>query len=227
MCAALLHAALIIGVTKSSPRRMGEPNRDPNALNVDLVDAADFMNATTAPVHEESTHTDSREAAQPAEQSAGAHAEQQFTPWSLDKQALESFPPSGAVKPGASQPQQRPGLSLQLSPPQEPLVGAGRSASVGRPANITRSGENDEFGRGVVRALRQTMPRPNGTAARITIRLFLSETGNLADLVLVRSSGDPHMDQSVMFAAKQSSFPIPPAGSTLSDRTFLVTYIYR
>ena len=44
---------------------------------------------------------------------------------------------------------------------------------------------------------------------------------------LVRSSGDPILDQNVVFAARQSSFPIPPAGATLADRTFLVTYIYR
>ena len=35
------------------------------------------------------------------------------------------------------------------------------------------------------------------------------------------------MDQNVVFAAKQSSFPIPPAGATVADRTFLVTYVYR
>jgi hypothetical protein len=35
------------------------------------------------------------------------------------------------------------------------------------------------------------------------------------------------MDQNVVFAAKQASFPIPPAGATTADRTFLVTYVYR
>jgi TonB family protein len=61
---------------------------------------------------------------------------------------------------------------------------------------------------------------------QVTIRLFLSETGNLLEARLVRSGGDPIMDQNVVFSAKQASFPIPPAGATVADRTFLVTYVY-
>jgi hypothetical protein len=34
------------------------------------------------------------------------------------------------------------------------------------------------------------------------------------------------LPQNVVFAVKQSNFPIPPTGSTVSDRTFLVTYVY-
>lgn len=71
------------------------------------------------------------------------------------------------------------------------------------------------------------MPSPSGKLGRVTIRLFVSEYGNLADVRVVSSAGDPILDQNVVFAAKQSNFPIPPAGSTLGDRTFLVTYIYR
>ena len=61
----------------------------------------------------------------------------------------------------------------------------------------------------------------------MTVRLFLSETGNLADLQLVRNAGEPLLSQEVVFAVRQASFPIPPAGSTVPDRTFLVTYIYQ
>jgi TonB family protein len=62
---------------------------------------------------------------------------------------------------------------------------------------------------------------------QVTIRLFLSETGNIAEVRLIRSGGDPFLDQNVVFAARQASFPIPPAGATTVDRTFLVTYVYR
>ena len=102
----------------------------------------------------------------------------------------------------------------------------GRSAAFARPPNITRSGENDEFGRGVVRALRRTMPASD-TLGQVTIKFLLTETGNMLEAQLIRSGGNPIMDQNVLFAAKQSSFPIPPAGATIADRTFLVTYIYR
>ena len=100
------------------------------------------------------------------------------------------------------------------------------SAAMARPEGITRSGENDDFGRGVIRALRQTMPAHRGVNGRVSVRLFLNEFGNLAEVQVIRPSGDPVLDQSVAFAAKQSSFPIPPKGSTVVDRTFLVTYIY-
>lgn len=49
--------------------------------------------------------------------------------------------------------------------PDNPMFAAGRSAAIGRPPGITRSGQNDDFGRGVVRALRQT--------GRVTVRLLL------------------------------------------------------
>ena len=34
------------------------------------------------------------------------------------------------------------------------------------------------------------------------------------------------LDQSVIFAAKQTSYPLPPGNSNVADRTFLITYIY-
>jgi len=62
----------------------------------------------------------------------------------------------------------------------------------GRCDGWLRSGENDEFGRGVIRALRQTMPSPNGQLGRVTVKLLLSNTGNLAEVQLVRSAGVPY-----------------------------------
>src|ERR1700732_643935 len=87
-CAALLHAALILGVARSSPRQMGEHDADPDALSVDIVDAAS-LSGTSAPVPE---HSD---AAAPAQQSAAAPAEQSHTPWVLDTEAMARFPPPG------------------------------------------------------------------------------------------------------------------------------------
>ena len=138
-----------------------------------------------------------------------------------------------AGKDGKSRPapQASPQAGLDLSLPRnmpEPSISfRGGSAGVSRPADITRSGENDDFGRGVVRALRQTMPAPDGFKGTVTIRFLLTEAGNIAELVLIAGSGNAVMDRNVMFAARQASFPIPPRRSTRSDRTFLVTYLYR
>jgi TonB family protein len=116
--------------------------------------------------------------------------------------------------------------ALQLTVPNLPaLIPSGPGSAVMRPPNITRSGENDEFGRGVIRALKRTMPQVNWLG-RVTIRLLLTDKGNIQEVQLMRSGGDPVMDQNVVFAAKQSNFPIPPSGSTVADRTFYVTYVY-
>lgn len=104
----------------------------------------------------------------------------------------------------------------------------GRDAAMSRPPGITRSGLNDEFGRGVIRALRQTMPPPNGRQmARATVRFVLTPDGNLLEAEIVASSGDPILDRNIVFAVKQANFPIPATNLTAIDRQFRVTYIYR
>ena len=188
--------------------------------------------ATEPPVPKQ-TPAPKVEAAPPAPQ---PRDEQKSAAQAIDKEVLDSLTapgpapkqsdPGSAAKipPKQEQPQQKP--PLQLTMPNMPVAPGGRGAAVARPPGATRSGENDEFGRGVIRALRQTMPSPNGQLGRVTVKLLLSDTGNLAEVQLIRSAGVPGLDQSVVFAVKQASFPIPPGGATLVDRTFLVTYIY-
>jgi TonB family protein len=249
-CAALVHAVLLIGVMRSSSeRRLGEPDASPEGIAVELVDAADLESRSTVAADNPPTSTGSL-APQPQRPSSepprppedgtpSAEPETQRVPPPAPKNpdALEKAPEHPAPEPrkketskasptSKSASLQRPHDPLELSLPDAALAPAGRSAAFARPPNITRSGENDEFGRGVIRALRRTMPGSD-KLGQVTIRLLLSETGNLLEARLIRSGGDPIMDQNVVFAAKQASFPIPPNGATVADRTFLVTYIYR
>ena len=134
------------------------------------------------------------------------------------------------AKPKPKPPQKRTQTSaLDLSVPSDDGTDgddAGTSSAVQRPPGITRSGENDEFARNVIRALQKTMPRENANG-RVTVRIVLSENGSRADVKLLKSGGDPDLDFNVMFAARQTAYPFPPDNSTLVDRTFTVTYIYR
>ena len=82
-----------------------------------------------------------------------------------------------------AKPQDKLSLNLELPPPQVFAPGA-TGAAVMRPPGITRSGENDEFGRGVIRALRKTMPTSR-MLGQVTVRFFLSETGNLVEVRVV------------------------------------------
>ncbi|HVZ04483.1 TonB family protein [Hyphomicrobium sp.] len=119
--------------------------------------------------------------------------------------------------------------SLDLSTPKSllaPSFGGGGSAGLQRPPGITRSGVNDAFARAVIRALQQTMPQLSDVLGRVTVRIFLTETGNVAEVRLLSGSKNPSLNQSVIFAARQTSYPIPPTGSNVADRTFMVTYIY-
>jgi outer membrane biosynthesis protein TonB len=101
----------------------------------------------------------------------------------------------------------------------------GGAAGVARPPGYTRSGENDDFARRVVAALRQTMPQMN-VRGRVTVRLVLNEHGNLAEVKMLANSGDASLAPAVVFSTRQASFPLPPARSLEIDRIFLITYSY-
>jgi protein TonB len=246
-CAALAHVALLVGVVGSSPeRRIGEPEASPEGIAVELVDAADLQSRSTVAADTPPSSTGSLapppqrpspEPPRPQEEPAEPEAQQAPPPAPKNPEAIEKAPEhptpeprkketSKAAPSSKSASLQRGHDPLELSLPDAALAPMGRSAAFARPPNITRSGENDEFGRGVIRALRRTMPGSD-RLGQVTIRLFLSETGNLLEAHLIRSGGDPIMDQNVVFSAKQASFPIPPNGATVADRTFLVTYVYR
>jgi len=314
-CAALLHGSLVVGLTRSAPRQLGERDGNPDAISVEFVEPSALSaralpqpeppapaipaapaaavapqpteaaqrNPTPAPSearadapgprprlpsHEEvktanlpptesqgdkespgpkaagtakDTGTPDKESPAPkaagAAKDTGAPPLYEPPPPLFDPPSPTLNPPSPpgvatakpAVPPPAqapAKPKPNPQLSLQLDLPNNFAAPSGLSTAAVRPPDITRSGENDEFGRRVIRALRQTMPPSRGELGRVTVRFLLSATGNLSELQLVRAATDAALTQSVVFAVKQSSFPIPPTGATLSDRTFLVTYIY-
>ncbi len=136
--------------------------------------------------------------------------------------------PPAKAKPKPPQPQRD--AKLDLSPPKPsfaaPSGGGGRSAGFERPPGITRSGANDEFARRVIQALQSSMPQLRDTLGRVTVRIILNDNGNVVDVQVVRPSQVPGLNQNVVFAAKQTSYPFPPPNSNEADRVFLVTYIY-
>jgi TonB family protein len=62
---------------------------------------------------------------------------------------------------------------------------------------------------------------------RVTIRLSLDEKGRLHEIRVIKTTGDAQLEKMIFNAAKGTSFPAPPVGSTIADRTFKVTYIYK
>ncbi len=148
-------------------------------------------------------------------------------PKSQPKQETKKPSTSKAAKKSSSKAQKKVAsldLSTQALAPS--FSGGGGAAAFQRPPGITRSGLNDAFARAVIRALQQSMPQLTNSLGRVTVRIFLSENGNVIDVKMLAGSKDPSLNQDVVFAAKQTSYPIPPAGSNEADRTFMVTYIY-
>ncbi len=71
------------------------------------------------------------------------------------------------------------------------------------------------------------MPQLRNTFGRVTVRIELNMQGNLVRTTVLRPSNIAGLDQSVVFATKQSSFPFPPHNAVPADLIFFVTYIYR
>jgi TonB family protein len=135
----------------------------------------------------------------------------------------EPAPPAKQVKPDRTNM-----ARLDLSPP--PVFSApssgGRGTDLARPPGATRSGENDAFGRGVVAALRKTMPQLASSTGRVTVRITLDMDGALVRTEVVRPSNVADLDRYVVFATRQTSYPFPPRNAKAADLVFLITYIY-
>ena len=254
-CAALIHLSIIAGMLldKGQGRRMGEPDASPDGVSVVIVDAADIKSRTTVPSELPATQPPQPQAPPQPKQTASPpqpEAEEvpetpqkpqtaapapQLPPRPLDPDTPGEPPPpqpkqrpqkQATARPANPAPAGPPVLNLNLNPTGPSFQSRGGSFSPTRPPGITRSGENDEFGRGVIRALQRTVPQLVNTVGRVTVRILINTKGNLANVEVIRPSGVGNIDQSVVFAVKQASFPIPPDNSTDVDRTFFVTYIF-
>jgi TonB family protein len=184
--------------------------------------------ADPKPAPEKTDTAKPSEQATKSENSADA-AKPVTKPQPTQKREPADKPAEAEPKPPAKKPAPKTETAkLDLTPPavfQAPVGGGG--AGVQRPAGITRSGENDDFARGVIRALQTTMPQLRNTFGRVTVRIELSMNGNLVRTTVLKPSQVAGLDQSVVFATQQSSFPFPPRNAVPADLVFFVTYIYR
>jgi periplasmic protein TonB len=274
VCAAIVHAAFIVGLARTSPRTVGDPNGNANAIDVELVDASELQSTGFASNSGQPPPTPAAppveppqpEAAKPEEATPPAKAPQLKTtiaPQPEEPQATALPAPAEGPEPSKSvtkkesttkaepkpeaKPETRPetkakpeskpqpktakskplDLSVPLSLAMRGTSGDDGPSSATRPPGITRSGENDRFGRDVIRALKKTMPQSYGTRGRVTIRIVLNERGNIEQLRMVQSAGNRELDDDVLFSARQAVYPFPPQHASVADRTFLVTYVYR
>jgi TonB family protein len=205
------------------------PQAAPPAESPPTPNPAEALSAPDAPALADAPTADELKQPPPQE------APKQEPPKEAAKEAQKAEQKKQLQKQQQAKPQQQPAKkrtqtsALDLSVPYDGAAtesDSGSSSAVQRPPGITRSGENDEFARNVIRALQKTMPRERGRG-RVTVRIVLNENGSRADVKVIQSGGNPDLDFNVAFAARGTSYPFPPKNSTLVDRTFTVTYIYR
>jgi protein TonB len=68
---------------------------------------------------------------------------------------------------------------------------------------------------------RNRPPALPGKSGKVHVAFGLSETGKLTRIELLRSSGDPAIDQAVLSALRQAApYPPAPRGSTPAQRYF-------
>lgn len=248
-CALAVHTLLIAGLASGMlvpvQKRMGEEAGKPEGVSVVIVDLADLESKTSVPTEPPMPPAEAPQPPtppappqpkaqreprpqQPAEPPAAQQPSQTPSPDAPGEGApprqKQAVVPQQPARPSA--PPQRPQPAPSLVIPEFSFSPGRMAPAASRPPGITRSGENDDFGRNVIQALARVMPRLN-IMGRVTVSIIVNEKGNLAEVKILRPSDDPFLDQNVVFSVRQASFPIPPDRSTLIDRTFYVTYIYR
>ena len=118
-----------------------------------------------------------------------------------------------------------------------PAIEAGGAASradkgaerAARAAAVASPGAVRAFAKSVVDALGRTRPRGADLKLRGTAKVAfaVAEGGGIEFVRIAQSSGHDSLDNAAVAAVKRASFPAPPAGMTLRERTYEVPYHFR
>lgn len=89
-----------------------------------------------------------------------------------------------------------------------------------------RLGEASPYVRGVIRTLKNNMPKPRGMKGKVVIQLAIGATGEIEAIRVVRSSGRPALDRVVVEGVFKTRLAPPPATATPRERIFQIGYEY-
>jgi periplasmic protein TonB len=172
----------------------------------------------------------------PQQQQVQEQADPYFTPSQSKGVKTEAYDPSGFAEMAAAQfsmqvdnayklaqarRQQQQQPARQVSARAE--VRSGSVAAL-RPG-ASHKGRSDEFAKDVVWALDATKPMGNGKYGSVIVTFTVNDAGKLEGLRLIKSAGDPWLDQAVLMSVRQARMPKPPEPLPAGDRTFNVHYI--
>jgi TonB family protein len=101
----------------------------------------------------------------------------------------------------------------------------GVAAALSKPSQA-RLGETSPFVRGVIRILKQTMPQLVRKKGVVVVRFIVSDQGMAEAIQVVRSSGQPDLDQVVLQQIQSTRLLVPTKETSELDRLFQITYEY-
>ena len=253
--AVAMHLAALAVLLPMRETVIGDPSLTPESVTVELLDAKEFdrrSQATLDPGKDQVTSQvapapsaaqSEQQQQQPAKESASVKEPSQQAPEAVPKPAAnETKSLVDALATPLTSSFQVPGklgldLAVKLPPVGTPMPRGAKAGErqvsaaetyIDRRSRGQRSaaGIADEFTRTILRILQQSRPISNGMMGRLVVGFGVTEAGFMEGLHLVESSGQQQLDKMVLDALRQVELVTPPAGATLRDRTFEVTYIY-
>lgn len=255
MLAVALHIALftplVLHVALPKEEDLGMEDGKPENVSVSVISEADLRRLSQDPIRRDAqptpapTETEAPPTSEPPQEAVEPQPpEPPAPPQPPVKEAAPAPSPSpfdAPEKPAAFDPsafiakasrQFTMQIEREVEAPQprrEPQERRAVARSAGnlralRPG-ASHSGKSDEFERQVVWALAGTTPQGNGKWGSAVVTFVVSEAGKPDGLRLIKSSGDNWLDTGVLMAVRQTHLPVPSAGLTVGDRTFVVEYI--
>ena len=103
----------------------------------------------------------------------------------------------------------------------------GQAAATLSMAGSARLGEASPFVRGVLRILKQTMPKSNGMRGTVAIQLFVASNGDVEAVRLALSSGNPSLDKLVLETVGSTHLVPPGMDTPPRERLFKINYVYQ
>lgn len=219
------------------PAAAPAPQQPPAQLRPPIQEAVPQKQAQQQPTEQKAVE---QKQAEPKPEPKEPVADPSSTPSDKPEQTAELDTPGLAPPPPRSEPKAEPKpieQAKEVSPAQPPTPKMSESeiaeafeeakkAQVEGAAGLARSGRVSEFSRSVQRKLYMATPVFSNERGSVTVFLIIGDKGEIALLRIIKSSGNPTIDNAVITGIRTQRFIAPPPGTLVKERAVLATYEY-
>jgi TonB family protein len=203
----------VLGIGQATGMRVGDEKGSKDGVNVEIINATEFDRRYVS-------YTDGKDAAdseatRPKPQQTAAPPESTAPPVPAELPAPPPAPPSRKLSE-ADIAEILEDAKLDL---ESDVLATSR-------ASLANQGQASLFVRGVIRRLKQSMPKSNGVRGTVVIGIILDEHGNLVWVGVLKQSNNPKLDHLVLERVRSTKFEA--SGKTIPprERKFQITYHY-